>query len=315
MTASTSPTPVATDVVILARASFSGSETNWTSVFGCSCLKSSWREIASSICGLDTMATTRVVPPSPEATAPAPAQPLSSAAVVPRAPSTASGRAGRFSVGNRSSFSAGPPRRLGSSIGLDLHLHAGSGTHEAERGRVFVQRQGVGEQFGGAHAARGHQVDGGAVAVQHGHGADHGDLVVVDAERRQRDAGVVGRYPEDQQPAAAAQRAEGRLDGGGRAGGVGSGVETPPVELAGAGGGGGGAQVLGELQALGVAVDYGDLGAALLQQLLEQQPHGARADQQEALAGRHADAAYAVDRARERLDQCGSAAAHLFGQA
>src|SRR5256885_1201968 len=78
----------------------------------------------------------------------------------------------------------------------------------------------------------------GTEAVQHGHRADDGELVVVDAERRKRDARFGRGDAEDEQPSPAPDRVEGGFDGGRGAGAVDGDVELLAVQVADVGCGG-----------------------------------------------------------------------------
>src|SRR4051794_21813800 len=157
MTTSNSPPSVAVDAVILARAWFSGRDTNF-SPMPVAFSNSGASAIASFICGLATMAMTSVLLPVP--IEPAPAQPVASSDVVARRV--------------RSLRTA--------TSGEYLHLETRAAAHLGQRLGVLLQRQGVGEQRLGVDRAARDEVEGGAEAVQHGHRADNGDFVVVDAE-------------------------------------------------------------------------------------------------------------------------------------
>src|ERR1039457_3722087 len=65
ITTSNSPPWVDTSAVILARASFSGSDTKSRLTPGCSCSKRGDRLMASFICDLETIATVTVLPEAP----------------------------------------------------------------------------------------------------------------------------------------------------------------------------------------------------------------------------------------------------------
>ena len=80
ITASNSSPPVATDAVIFARASFSERLTNRTLIPGFSASNFGESSIASSICGLDTIAIVIVRAPSATPSAPAPAHPETASA-------------------------------------------------------------------------------------------------------------------------------------------------------------------------------------------------------------------------------------------
>src|SRR3569833_291215 len=278
ITTSNSPPSVAVDAVIFARAWSSGNDTNLR-LIPVAFSNSGAREIASFICGLATIAMTSVLPPVP--TEPAPAQPVTSRDVAAK---------------RASSLRTATSREY-------LHLEARAAAHLGERLGVLLQRQRVREQRIGVDRTVRDEVERGAAAVQHGHRADEGDFVVVDAERRQRDAGLGARDAEDEQPAAAADRVEGGVDGGGGAGGVDGDVELLAVQVADVLRGGDGTETGCSREPGLVAVDHRDLRAGALQQLLHDQAHGAGADHEEALSGFDPDAAHAVHRAGDGLDQ------------
>src|SRR4051795_11371974 len=174
MTTSNSPPSVAVDAVILARAWFSGRETNFR-LMPVAFSNSGASEIASFICGLDTIAMTSVLPPVP--IEPAPAQPVTSSDVAAkRVRSLRTATSGEY-----------------------LHLEARAAAHLGQRLGVLLQRQGVREQRVRVDRAARDEVERGAEAVQHGHRADDGDFVVVDPERRKRDAGFGRGDAEDEQ--------------------------------------------------------------------------------------------------------------------
>jgi hypothetical protein len=98
ITTSNSPPCVDTSAVILARASFSGSDTKFRCTPGCSRSNRYDRVIASCICGLDTIATVTVVPePPPEKSCSAPAAQPDSASTAP--PAVPARKARRDSAG------------------------------------------------------------------------------------------------------------------------------------------------------------------------------------------------------------------------
>src|SRR3977135_936805 len=150
MTTSNSPPSVAVDAVIFARAWFSGSATNFSRMPGLAA--SNWpdSEMASFICGFDTIAMTSVRP------------------LVPSAPA----RAQLVSARTKASTSSGR-RALGMAHPWEhLHLEARAAAHQGQRVGVLPERQGIREQGIRVDSAGSHQVERGAEAVQHRHRAD-----------------------------------------------------------------------------------------------------------------------------------------------
>ena len=176
--------------------------------------------------------------------------------------------------------------------------------HAGQRLRELGQAPRRPEQRGGVDGSRRHQIGRGAEAVQHGHRAEHGDLVVVDPERGQRHGGVAAGHPEDQQPPAAVQHGEPGLDRGRRPGGVHHHAERAPVQFGHAGRDIVRADCLGRGQPGRVPVHHTDRGRArVAQQLQQQQAHRARPGEQDVGAGDRPDAAQPVHRAGQRLDE------------
>ncbi len=180
-----------------------------------------------------------------------------------------------------------------------------SGSHPVHRVTVPLQRQRLAEQRPRIHRPAGQQVHGRAETAQDGHRAGNGDLVVVDAERRDPDRGPGRGHAEDQHPPAPVQQADGGLDRLGHAGGVDRHREAGPVERAGVGDGPGRAQLARDLEPVPDPVHHRYRpGPGVQQQLQHQQAHGAGPDHHRRLAGhrpQESQAPHAVHRARQRF--------------
>src|SRR5436305_11915681 len=110
ITTSNSPPWVDTSAVILARASFSGSDTKFGRTPGWSCSNRWDRLIASCICELDTIATVTLVPePPPENSCSVPVAQPESASIAP--PAVPARKARRDSAGAGEPWAVDPASR------------------------------------------------------------------------------------------------------------------------------------------------------------------------------------------------------------
>src|SRR5216684_4032448 len=110
-------------------------------------------------------------------------------------------------------FNRASPLGLGLAVGQYLRLDALTSPDHAERVWKVLERQGGCEHHLCIDCAAAQEIERRPKGVEDGHRAKHRDLVIVDAERRERNPCLAGRNAEDHKLAAALDRRESSFNG------------------------------------------------------------------------------------------------------